>query len=345
MPIDTTTTNPLTAEEAAEIQSIRAQRARDITVEQNRRLLELFSHTSQSVSECLLETDIDMALRGETVSIDEIVPGLEAGEYGVVTSPGGVGKSYLMLRGAVEVAAGIVALGGMFGPAKEGGQSVIYLSLEDNPRTRVQNRLKELFDQMQIRMDSPQAADIRRNLKICNAQTLATGFPGALPVDPSNPPRLIIIDTFKSYTPETEENDSTAVAALMTTLRSFGRLYGAAIVLVHHVNKNALGSHSRGESTAGQERGSSLIRDNARAAWTVWPPNKTEAETFSPQEVRQLVILRNSKANHSEGGNEQWFRKNSSGVPVPIEETTGPARSRERLTPVSRIGRPLDISL
>ena len=271
-----------------------------------------------------LSCDIHKALKRERVVIDEIIAGLEAGEYGVVSAPGGVGKSYLMLLAAVQMAVGLPILNNLLGPARSGGQPVIYISCEDNPTTRLQNRLSDILDELQIhhcddRPDS-RAALLRRNLIICNASSFVARLPRGLPVNPECKPRLIIVDTYRTFAPELSENDTGENTKLLNVLRSHALDLGACFLLIHHTNKMALGNHSRGESTAGQERGASSIRDNARAAWSVWPPSPIEIKDLNLQNPKEIVIMRSSKMNHGSGDGEQWFRKNHVGVPIPIDK-------------------------
>lgn len=261
--------------------------------------------------------DISSVLRRERKTIDEVISGLQPGEYGVLTSPGGVGKSFLMLRAAIEMALGHKMMGGVFGPVRPGGQVVAYLSLEDAPETRVHNRAISIVEEMQITEAHPLAAQLARNLIVCNATHLIGGTSDSIPFDPEHPPRLIIIDTFRSFAPGLEENSAKEVAELIYQIRKAAKILGAAVLIVH---KGAMGAHSNDKSTAGQERGSSLLRDNARAAWTVWPPTPNEIKNLklSVAQAAQHVILKASKSNHSAGDGLQWFHKNCQGVPVPV---------------------------
>jgi regulatory protein RepA len=269
------------------------------------------------------KADIQRVLDDHLVIIDEIVAGLEAGEYGLVSSPGGVGKSYLMLLAAVQMSIGQPILNGLLGPARAGGQRVIYISSEDNPETRVTNRLIQIARELQIRRcdnrPDSHAALLLRNLSVVEASSFARDIEGGLEFEPDNPPRLIIVDTYRTFARGIDENSNDANSNFLSNLREHAKSYGAAFLIVHHTSKAALGSHSRGESTAGQERGASCIRDNSRAAITVWPPSPEEISNHDIRDPERIVVVRSSKSNHGPGGGEQWFRKNDMGVPVAMD--------------------------
>lgn len=311
----------MTEGERALRRSLETTHPRLITVEEIASLLDIYARHRITFRRRVRVMDNRSALRRERVVIDEVIRGLQPGSYGVLTSPGGVGKSFLVLRAAIETALGRPILGGVLGDARLGGQCVAYITLEDDPETNVHNRAVDILDEMQIRDGHPEADLFDRNLVVCDANTLVAGIDTSIPFDPSNPPRLVIIDTFRAYAPEADENSTKEISELVSLIRQHASVLGAAVLIVHHVNKGALGSHSRSESTAGQERGASTLRDSARAAWTLWPPTPKEIKeaNLSEAEASQLVVLKSSKANHSAGGGVQWFRKNSGGVPVPIE--------------------------
>jgi regulatory protein RepA len=299
---------------------------RTITVEDITLLLQLYARYRIEYKSQVQLMDNRSTLRRERAEIDEVIRGLQPGSYGVLTSPGGVGKSFLILRAAIEIALGRPILGGVFGDARPGGQCVAYITLEDDPHTHVHNRAIDILEEMQIREGHPEADLYLRNLIVTNATTLIAGIDRSIPFEPTRPPRLVIIDTFRAYAPEADENSTREISEIVNLIRRHARALGAAVLIVHHVNKGALGSHSRSESTAGQERGASTLRDSARAAWTLWPPTPKEIKdaNLSEADAAQLVVLKSSKSNHSAGGGGQWFRKNSCGVPVPIDAPRSP---------------------
>ena len=282
-----------------------------------------FNPPDPSLEKIYRKTSMSKVLDDKLVEIDEIIAGLEAGNYGIVSSPGGCGKSFVMLLAAVQMAVGLPILNGLLGPAKRGGQRVIYISSEDNPETRVTNRLIQICRELQIRrcngLPDSQAALLERNLSVIEADTFERGVKGGLDFDKDNPPRLIIVDTYRTFATTVDENSNAENSVFTSYLADYARSYGAAFLIVHHTNKQALSSHAKSESTAGQERGAACLRDNARSAITVWPMNPDEKLRYIVEDPDRIVIVRGGSKNHERGGSEQWFQKNDYGVPVAIE--------------------------
>lgn len=270
-----------------------------------------------------------------------VLPGLRARQIGMLTSAGGVGKSFLALRACIEMAAGLSILGGIWGEETEGGKPVAYISLEDDLED-IAIRVYDICDQLGIR-DLNTLVRLERNLVICDAKFLTphpdipTGM--ILPTDGegnSISPVLIVIDTLSRFLgEESDENSSAHMTAVFKAIEGHLRTYNAAALILHHISKAGMGAQQRDEDPAGGERGSSVITFNARAAWSLGCPSKKIAEQHGIAECDrwQYATLKQTKVNFGMPHQEQWFQKAAEGVPIPVGAPTGPPRSRERLDP------------
>jgi hypothetical protein len=256
----------------------------------------------------------------------------------MLTSAGGVGKSFLALRACIEMAAGLPILGGIWGPAHEGGQPVVYVSLEDD-LDDLSIRVYDICQELGIR-NLGTLELLEKNLVICNGKDLAphpmipngimlpTGIDGK-----AVNPKLIVIDTLSRYLgADVDENSSTEMTAVFKGIESYLRRYNAACLILHHVSKADMGANQRDEEAVGNSRGSSVITFNSRAAWALGCPSKRVAELHGiPDTDRwQYAVLRQHKVNIGMPHSEQWFRKGLEGVPKPISEPTAPPKCQPR---------------
>lgn len=260
-----------------------------------------------------------------------VLPGLRARQIGILSSAGGVGKSFLALRACIETAAGLPILGGIWGDAYPLGKPVLYLSLEDDVED-LKIRVIDILDQLGIR-NSTTLHLLNHNLVICNAQYLAlrpditngiilpTEFNGL-----KRSPDLIVIDTLSRFLKGEDENSSGQMTTVFKEIEAHLTEYNAAGLILHHISKAGMGAQSRNEDTAGSERGSSVITFNARAAWGLASPSKATAEKYGiPEASRwQYSLLHQTKINGGRPHSTQWFQKSTEGVPLPIPEPLVP---------------------
>lgn len=267
-----------------------------------------------------------------------VLPGLRARQIGMLTSAGGVGKSFLALRACIEMAAGLPVLGGIWGEAREGGQPVVYASLEDD-LDDILIRVFDICEFLGIRTLATLVL-LERNLVICNASCLAAhpGVPPGiiLPTDtegkPVNP-KLIIIDTLTRFMDGGDENSSAVMTAVFKVIEGHLATYDAAALILHHISKADMGAEKNDMEASNSSRGSSVITFNARAAWTLSCPSQKAAKQHEiPDEDRwQYAVLKQTKINYGMPHAPQWFRKHAEGVPVPITEPRSSLQSPERL--------------
>ncbi|AEA23376.1 hypothetical protein Psed_1125 [Pseudonocardia dioxanivorans CB1190] len=157
------------------------------------------------------------------------VPGIVCEGVTLLAGPPKVGKSWLSLNLALDIAAGRPALGSI--PVEAG--PVLYLALEDTPR-RLQSRMRTVL------AGRPAPAGLTLSIA-CDPMPAGgdeqvdawlTAHPGA---------RLVVIDVFAKV----RGNPPTGVAAYDADYAAMGRIkrvadrHGVAVLLVHHVRKAA----------------------------------------------------------------------------------------------------------
>ncbi|GAA5127180.1 hypothetical protein JIN84_09020 [Luteolibacter yonseiensis] len=246
------------------------------------------------------------ATLNDSLFVDEdVISGIQAGEFGILDGPAYI-TSHLMLRAAVEIAIGWTPLKGMFGLDCVGGQSVVYLTLKDTPSSRTR-RLVGLLGQLDIQEGSNEAQLLKDNLIICDANAFMAGGLEALPVDPENPPRLIIIDDVAHFVPNLDFNDPSAVGDFLRTVCAEASRHGAALLLVR---------------SNPPERGGSLIEDTARRIWTVTHPEQAEAPYLPPSELELVGIVSSIKSNDPAVEEPLWFGMNSVDLAIDQPEKT-----------------------
>ena len=242
--------------------------------------------------------------------LDFVVPGLIAGDVGILSSPGGTGKSFFALQLALAIATPFpdanlldLDIGGAYG-------RVAYWALEDadivlHHRLRALGRVlpDDLHEEVALRL----TVHTRSGLDImqpADFQLVQADGDGA---------RLIVIDTLSMAHTE-DENSNPAMARVLRQLRMLARSTGAAVIVLHHVSKGALLAGRGSEAVA--SRGASAITDNAR--WGAALAVMTEAEALEQDiEVskrRQYVRFDVTKNNYSAPVDTHWLRRGPGGV-------------------------------
>lgn len=307
---------------------------------------------------------------------DLVIPGMEAGTVGVLHGAGAVGKSFLALQAAWQVAVGSEQdLGcGMHLPYREvlsegedgqtrtlqeplPGGTVLYLSLEDTDK-HIHRRLYS------IRQSAPRELHDAMDAAIDEGRFRAWGLAGRGETQffmphPKQPglvvttdtwklvhktaaeyaPRLIIIDTLLRCH-ALDESSNADMAGLLRHLECLARVSGAAILLLHHENKVG-----RGDSDAegGAMRGATSILDNSRYGARVRLMTKDEARERAFPDVdgddvvrRQWMRLDAHKASYSPQLPSRWLRRTEAGCFV---EDEPPENTTEAVRRAAKPGR------
>lgn len=270
----------------------------------------------------IMPIDLTMAFGTKPPPLDFVLPGLVAGTVGVVVSPGGVGKSMLMLESALSVGMG-EDVGGIWGEAPHRGR-VVYLAGED-PREVLERRLHALGFLLNTDAQEYAAAEMVEVLPAYGLGiTVANNSPvGIVPsrawetleqhlID--NPARLLILDTLNRLLGGISENDSGAMGAVLSIIEQTCRKVGCAVIIVHHANKASMSSGTGTEQHAA--RGSSAITDNARWQVNLTTMGRDEAEARGIEddaERRGWVRLDLAKVNYGPPIAERWLKRGMSG--------------------------------
>lgn len=266
--------------------------------------------------------DLRQVFATQPPPLDFVLPGLLGGTVGVLVSPGGTGKSMLVLESACSIATG-TDLFGLWGEAPHAGR-VVVLAVED-PADVLGRRVHAMGAGL-----GPEAVEaIADGVELLPAY--GRGFTIATPT-PNGPersetmrrftdylarraPRLVVFDTLNRCLGGISENDSGAMGAVMSHVEAMCREVGCAALIVHHANKLSMVSGSGAEQHAA--RGSSAITDNARWQANLSTMQRDEAEKRGIEgdgDRRRWVRLDLSKVNYGPPLAERWLERGEGGV-------------------------------
>lgn len=248
---------------------------------------------------------------------DFVLPGLVAGTVGLLTSPGGSGKSMLITEAALCVASAAANESLLRLPIDRHGPVVI-LNAED-PVDMIHARLH----QMGKFLDT----DTRHSLV---EKTVIEALYGKgrnildqkwqkelLDLLIRNNARLCVFDTL-SRCHTADENSNSEMSKVMSILESIARESGTAIVLVHHTSKSmaALGRTDEQQSA----RGASLLVDNARwqSYMAVMTADEAKKQKIKAEDREYHVRFGISKQNYGKPFAARWFKRHEGGVLLPV---------------------------
>lgn len=278
--------------------------------------------------------DLISAFASPPAPLDFAWPGFLAGTVGILSSPGGSGKSMWALEALCAVAGGLGADPLELNPAANG--RAVYLCLED-PREVLLHRLFALGQ----RFDEAARARVVENLEVYPAVGHALdlldrrhrdGLVRAL-----SGVRVAVIDTL-SRAHRGDENSNGQMAQALGGLEWICSRTGAAILLLHHSRKGGAGDGGEAQHSA---RGASALVDNARWGAVLTRMTEAEAETLSdpdasadpllPCRIRDrrgwYVRMSFPKPNYGEPLEDLWYRRARGGVLVPVKLEGMPARA------------------
>lgn len=255
--------------------------------------------------------DLMLAFTEPPPAIDYVLPNMVAGTVGALVSPGGTGKSMLILQLAAQIAGGPDLL--ELGSLPKG--RVIYLPAEDPPAA-IQHRLHALgahltLEQRQVVAD---ALVIEPLIGKCPNIMARDWFDGLKRAAEGG--RLLVLDTLRRFHIE-EENASGPMAQVIGRMEAIASITGCSIVFLHHANKGAAGMGAGDQQQA--SRGSSVLVDNIR--WQSYLSGMTlaEAEEWGVNGDQRGYFVRFgvSKANYGAPFQECWFRRQEGGILKP----------------------------
>lgn len=268
------------------------------------------------------------ALRVDTEVWDEaniprrpwVVPGfLMRGAVTVLSGPGSAGKSMLVVAQSMAIALGKPF--GRFRPLYPG--KVLNYNVEDD-----QDEQRRRFSAA-MRVFGSTPAEVATSILRVGPEHIGT----LLRVDPltkkltatqalnelealieQERPDAVFLDPFVELH-DSDENDNTAIRAVMARLREIAQRHHCAVCVLHHARKGA-------GSLAGDPdslRGASAIVGAARVVLTVLTMDEKEAEKLSiPDEQRRLYFrLDGAKSNYALVEDAEWYQR------VPYELANG----------------------
>lgn len=241
------------------------------------------------------------------------------GKVTVLSGPGGVSKSMLLLHG---LAYG--ALGKEFGPFKpDGALKSLYVSYEDDQQ-EMHKRVRGLVDALAEADDGlgdllyDVKGSVRKNLKMYAADDDASDWLILTKPDRYSPPertervawlvgflkrnqvKCLALDPLV-YTHQLEENNIADMAAYMQTMTHVAKHAGCAVVIIHHMSKSA-GWLQLDDINQSSLRGASSVADNARSVGVVVSMPVKDAPTYGLSEHEDLsryAVFKHVKHNYS----------------------------------------------
>ena len=264
----------------------------------------------------------------------------------IVGPPGGM-KSSLSLAWAVSLALGKPH--GRFDPQTTAPVVIYNVEDDENEQRRRLSAVLRQFDAM--------PADIKGRVIRTGPKKVGTlvvrtddgivaettAFANLKRIVTENKARLVIIDPLVELH-NVDENDNTAIRAVLAELRAFAVAEDVAIIVMHHTRKGA--AANAGDPEIG--RGASAIIGAARVILTLGPMTEDDAKSFGLPTDRKArsnyVRLDDGKANYSGVDDAAWFEKilytldNGETVPaaVPWQPPSAKMASLEDLAALAR---------
>jgi len=243
--------------------------------------------------------------------IDYVLPNMVAGTVGALVSPGGAGKSMLILQLATQIAGGPDLLG--VGELPTG--AVLYLPAEDPP-VAIHHRLHALGAHLtaEQRQAVADGLVIEPLIGKCPNIMARDWFDGLKRAAEGH--RLMVLDTLRRFHIE-EENASGPMAQVIGRMEAIAADTGCSIVFLHHANKGASMAGAGDQQQA--SRGSSVLVDNIRWQSYLSGMTQAEAEEWGVDEGQRGFFVRYgvSKANYGAPFQECWLRRHEGGVLKP----------------------------
>lgn len=269
--------------------------------------------------------------------IDYVLPGMIAGTVGAIVSPGGAGKSMLVLEIGVLVTSGLDIIGLTEDQPQLPTGRVVYMAAED-PEIALRHRLHALGQHLpqDVRDLVHESLTIQPMLgKPCNL--FDPGHAAKVEAEAVGT-RLMVIDTLRRFH-SGDENDGAQMAALLDVMEGITTRTGCSILFVHHANKAAA---MAGQGDLQQaSRGSSVLVDNIRWQMYLAGMSKDEAKSRAVDDDRRGYFVRMgvSKQNYGPPISEQWLRRAEGGVLVPahvpltsdMSPVAAPAKRSEKM--------------
>ena len=272
-----------------------------------------------------LKTAFDLTIPLPT--LDFVLPSLLAGTVGMITAPGGTGKTFWLLQAAVSIASygqRIPFFGGVWDPPPCNGRVVLLLA--EDPLDILAHRVRAISKWLSTSYNIPQLIKaLENNLEIHSLMghqpclINSKGEPNQQWLDfvkkAAEGTRLLGLDPLRRWH-RGDEIDNGVMMYLIQLLEGISKESGCTILLSHHVNKASILSGTGGEQSAA--RGASAITDGVRWQLNLTKLNKETANTLQVQENMRshFVHMEISKSNYGAPIEPVWLRRLEDGILV-----------------------------
>lgn len=290
------------------------------------------------------DDDIRAFLGTSPPAPDWVIEGLEPGDVGILSAPGGTGKSMFCLSLAASVAGGQP----LFGAWAVGDPGdVLYIYAEDKPST-IHRRLKALHQvsplepatigqmhavgvrsappKLMVRGEDRSGIARPQNPELAEIISRVKGYPN---------PRLIIIDPLIKFH-ALDENVNTEMEQFLTLMTKMAEELGVAIILTHHVGKSAV---LNGQSSTQQSaRGASAIVDQARWQVALSTLDEKAADKLGvpKEDAWKYLVASNPKINGAARLPDLVLERGPDGVLMRagLTPTVNPTKPRRRVVSI-----------
>lgn len=252
-------------------------------------------------------------------ALDFVFPGLLTGTCGVLSAPGGSGKSFFLLQLGLAVATGTPLIPGI---CPETPGPVAYLGFED-PEVIISNRLCAIFSAFPgVREEAADtffaSSFAGRGFLLTNRQEIDSQSVDTL-IQIATNCRLVIVDPLRNIH-TLEENDSGQMMIVANIFQKICKETGTSILISHHSSKASLWNNY-GNSQA-SARGSSAIIDAARLGLTLSPPFEKELKSRGISEDKRswFVNVHFAKTNYCAPQEPILLQRQANGVLLEAEE-------------------------
>ena len=259
---------------------------------------------------------------------------MQAGKVGMITAKGGTGKSQFVLQMGISVATG-EPLAGVFEIGEYG--PVLLLAAEDDIdqiHRRLHNCVNTLSSITQDNVTFNQRLDKNLFIKsmvaennlmthaVRGGEVTQTDYADRLIATVADLPdlKLIIVDPASRFRGG-DENASQDATRFVEALEKVAKATGAAVIVVHHMNKN---SASSSEQTQDASRGSSAFTDGVRWQMNLATFTTKEASEYGiPDDERgSYLSVTNTKNNYAPMHSKVMLKRGEGGFLNCIELTS-----------------------
>ncbi|MBF0525422.1 MAG: AAA family ATPase [Deltaproteobacteria bacterium] len=227
------------------------------------------------------------------------------GEVGMICSPGGLGKSYLLLQLALAAAKGEPF--GLFKPPRP--MTVLYLAAEDS-RSIIAERAWSLTNGQfpPNLLGVSVAGEIGPLLEYDGKNNLITSkYYDWLDQSLENIPDIdLILADPKSRLAGGKENDNDANTEFVRCLERLAKKHNTSIIFTHHTSKAM-----RTDASQGQSRGGSAVEDGCRWVAGMAQMSDSDAASYGVSS-KEYVFFNIYKSNNSKR-QDQFFRRLENG--------------------------------